>query len=492
MCGKKFKNLYMCFFIVGQLMVLSQIEMPYIPKPKQLQFHESDATECYFGGAKGPGKSRALVEDAKAYALEFAGSDPHLFRENYDILRDTLIKEFKDWTPKELYEFNEQAHEARFRNGSVIKFRYCASYEDALQYDGRSIPYLGIDETQKHLWKSVQQLMTCMRSAKGWPVLFRGTGNPGGIGHAAIRNRYILPTEYGKKKYTDPVTGNLIEFIPANVYDGVLTEVDPAYVRRLENLPEKRKKALLYGDWDIFEGQYFANFGPHMEQEPWKIPPHILQDRAYGSLDYGPGLNGTHSFGFWYVSEEGIPHRLYTVYRQGATASELAEELYDHIGSFYWTSGVFPKRAFCDHNIFNSTRMEQATDGAPVDFLKKKFGGKTEWVPANKNRINGWQTVLDYFSIDNLTGKPKMYYWPVFNSHFAEYFPLLVHNDDRPEDVLRCDIDHVADETRYFLVGIGIQGVAGSAINGKKHKREDINTILREKMERNEIGVIGI
>lgn len=51
------------------------------------------------------------------------------------------------------------------------------------------------------------------------------------------------------------------EFIPALVYDNehIMTH-DADYVARLEALPEDEKKALLYGDWNVFKGQYFKEY----------------------------------------------------------------------------------------------------------------------------------------------------------------------------------------------------------------------------------------
>ena len=47
-------------------------------------------------------------------------------------------------------------------------------------------------------------------------------------------------------------------FIPARVGDNsFLTSADPGYIKRLETLPENEKRALLYGEWDIFEGAVF-------------------------------------------------------------------------------------------------------------------------------------------------------------------------------------------------------------------------------------------
>jgi len=45
------------------------------------------------------------------------------------------------------------------------------------------------------------------------------------------------------------------------IYDNpVLIARDPGYLKRLEALPEAKKQALLFGNWDIFEGQFFEEW----------------------------------------------------------------------------------------------------------------------------------------------------------------------------------------------------------------------------------------
>lgn len=76
------------------------------------------------------------------------------------------------------------------------------------------------------------------------------------------------------------------EYIPATVYDNpALMNNDPAYVQRLEALDETTRKAMLYGDWDAFAGQYFSE---------WRLPKHtsaptLIPDtwRRIICLDYG-------------------------------------------------------------------------------------------------------------------------------------------------------------------------------------------------------------
>ena len=62
-------------------------------------------------------------------------------------------------------------------------------------------------------------------------------------------------------------------------------EKDPNYVKVLENLPEDRKQAMLYGNWDVFDGQFFREFNRNIHViEPFEIP---LEWNRYIAMDYG-------------------------------------------------------------------------------------------------------------------------------------------------------------------------------------------------------------
>ena len=75
-------------------------------------------------------------------------------------------------------------------------------------------------------------------------------------------------------------------FIPSLLSDNsFLTRGDPKYKERLLALPEKEKRALLFGDWNVFDGQYFTEFsGKDHVCEPFEIPSGY---RKYRSRDYG-------------------------------------------------------------------------------------------------------------------------------------------------------------------------------------------------------------
>ena len=79
----------------------------------------------------------------------------------------------------------------------------------------------------------------------------KSSTNPGGVGHKWVKERFI--------DISPPMDKTVIGeqsriFIPSLVTDNsFLMAKDKSYIKRLENLPEKERKALLYGSWDIFE-----------------------------------------------------------------------------------------------------------------------------------------------------------------------------------------------------------------------------------------------
>ena len=60
---------------------------------------------------------------------------------------------------------------------------------------------------------------------------------------------------------------------------------DPEYIKRLKRLSKKDREALLFGNWDIFEGQYFTEWNRDIHViSPFEIPK---EWRRYFVMDYG-------------------------------------------------------------------------------------------------------------------------------------------------------------------------------------------------------------
>ena len=114
-------------------------------------------------------------------------------------------------------------------------------------------------------------LVSRVRGANDFPKQVKSTTNPGGIGHGWVKARFVDRSE-GKPFMGED--GLMRVFIPSLLTDNkFLMEGDPEYGNRLLALPERERRALLNGDWNIFEGQYFTEFDPRRHIiDPFEIP----------------------------------------------------------------------------------------------------------------------------------------------------------------------------------------------------------------------------
>jgi phage terminase large subunit len=422
------------------------ITVDYIPNAKQSLFHSSNADELVYGGAKGGGKSCSLVMEALAYALEYPGAEMYIFRETYDDLEANIIREWKEKVPKELYTYREGKYQATLINGSSVKFRYIQNFADAEGYQGRSMDWIGVDELTKHEERSIQVLLSCLRSPKGYPPRFRGTCNPGGIGHTWVKERYIEATNYGDIIITDSVTGSTIQFIPAKVYDNdVLMKNDPKYVKRLENLPESQKKAFLYGDWDIFEGQYFNEFSRDIHTiDPFVIPEHW---NRYVTFDYGLDMFACL---FIAVDTHENAYAYKEIHQNELIVSDAAKKLKEMSDA-----GIKYKDYFAPPDLWN---RRNDTGKSAFEIFDENGIYLTK---SSNNRIAGWYSVKEYLKVHETkheqTGEvKKTARLKIFKNctNLINYLPQLQYDDKDPNDCATQPhhLTHICDALRYFCV----------------------------------------
>jgi Terminase large subunit, T4likevirus-type, N-terminal len=241
---------------------ITPVDLGYDPFPKQQQFHASPAKYRLFGGAAGPGKSKALLMEAILQAHEHPGANTLLLRRTFSELEQSLLLYFRRDIPRELYKsFNDSKHVVTWHNGSTTRFGYCLAENDVYQYQGAEFLFIGIDELTLFTLRQWQFLTSRNRCPVpgAFPCMAAAT-NPGNIGHAWVKALWIdkqaapgmeNPGEYDPADY---------DFIPARVTDNPIYAADENYLKTLRALPSHLKRAFLDGDWDVFAGQYFDKF----------------------------------------------------------------------------------------------------------------------------------------------------------------------------------------------------------------------------------------
>src|SRR5881396_2668393 len=76
----------------------------YAPFPRQGEFHKSPAKYRLFGGAAGPGKTKALLWEAICQANAYPRVDTLLLRRTFPELESSLLTYFRRDVPRELYK----------------------------------------------------------------------------------------------------------------------------------------------------------------------------------------------------------------------------------------------------------------------------------------------------------------------------------------------------------------------------------------------------
>lgn len=441
------------------------ITFDYAPTVKQQAFHNSIADEALYGGAAGGGKSYAICWDAFMRCLHYPSTHAYLFRRTYPELEMTLVRTMQRIVPKELGTYNAGMHEMRFINGSVAHFCHLSNEgEGLLKYQGAEIHWLYFDELTHFSKAMYDYLRTRLRAEKRLGIVpcVRSASNPGGPGHAWVKQRFVDSTEVGAKVLKMPVKSEvlgktevrLIQYIPATVMDNPYITQD--YVLELEQKPRALREALLLGKWDAFDGQAFPEFvdDPNHYDDgeythvvnPFPIP---LNWTRYVSFDHG--YSRPFSIGVWAVDDEGRVYRYKEYYgcvpgeankglmlTPGEIGQRMAELLEPEFREGIHISGI------ADPAIWDRSR------GMSVEEQIRKVFSGVSFRQGDNTRLPGKMQMHERLKFDE-DGKPMMY---VFNtcSDFIRTIPSLVYDSHKPEDINTEGEDHIYDETRYFLM----------------------------------------
>ena len=425
--------------------VALKISKHYTPFARQQQFHDSPAKYRLFGGAAGPGKTKALLWEAIIQANAVPKSESLLLRRTFPELDMSLLAEFRKYVPRDMYRsYNDQKRTITWWNESTTRFGYCRNEKDVYQYQGAEFLFIGIDELTHFTLKQWQFLTSRNRcNVPGSFPCMAGASNPGNIGHAWVKALWVdkeAPAGMDRPELYDPAE---YEFTRARLDDNPIYANDAAYRRTLELLPSHLRRAFLEGDWSIFAGQYFDIFdvGRHTERpekirlEPWW--PHWI------SIDWGFHHP---SAVYWHAKTPNEPpyHGRVITYREFCTEPErglsptalgqkIAELSKERITEIYLSPDAFA------HRTAEASIAEQLGEALEANGLPRP-------VPADDDRIGGWQWMYQL-----MEGEA----WVISESckKLIANLPTLVR-DEAPheEDIRKVDGDDPADAARYGLV----------------------------------------
>lgn len=424
--------------------------------------------ECLYGGAAGGGKSDALLAEAlrQVHIKNYRGL---ILRKTYQQL-EALVARSREMYPRAFpkAKFNGSGFFWRFPSGATIFFGSMYHEADKHKYQGKPYDFIGFDELTHFTYDQYMYLMSRNRpTGPGTRVYMRATANPGGVGHAWVKSRFIdaappmtpIISEYPirtPENETIYVKRERI-FIPSTVFDNpALLANDPNYIGTLAMLPEAERNALLYGDWASFEGQVFREWRDDPDHyidrlhthviEPFQPPRHWLCWRGF---DFG--YTRPFSVG-WYVADpDGKIYRIRELY--GCTTEPNRgvqmdpQQIAAAIREVETTDPLLAGReiiGIADPSIFDVSR------GTSIADMMSAHPNYITWAPADNTRLAGLQQ-CHYRLRFRADGDPM---FQVFNTctGFIRTIPGLVYDEHKVEDVDTSMEDHIYDEWRYVMM----------------------------------------
>ena len=420
---------------------LVRISEHYSPFPRQAEFHRSAAKYRLFGGAAGPGKTKALLWEAVRQANRYPGVDTLLLRRTFPELESSLLNYFRRDVPRDLYRnYNDSKHVVTWLNGSTTRFGYCRAENDVFQYQGAEFLFIGIDELT--LFTLPQWQFLTSRNRCPVPNTFAnmaGATNPGNIGHAWVKALWIdkrPPPGFERPELYRP---DDYDFIPARLDDNPIYAQDAEYRRTLESLPAHLRRAFLEGDWDVFAGQYFDIFdlGRHtaraeeLGMEEWWP--------RWVSIDWGFEHNAAV---YWHAMSPGRRAVTYREFVQNRLsprmlAQAIAERSVDPYGRRERLDAVF-----LSPDAF-ARRTSEATIAEQLGEVLAK-AGLPQPAPADDDRVGGWMLLYQLLETNG---------WLIAENceELIRTLPLLTRDTANVEDVRKMAGDDAADAARYGL-----------------------------------------
>lgn len=431
----------------------------YVPQPKQLLFHaaaraadfEDNPNEIGFGGARGGGKTHTTFAQV---ALDDCQRIPELkvlflrkvskaATEAIEDLRLSVLRQ----TP---HHFRVQKSTIVFPNKSRIIVGHFAHEKDIDNYLGLEYDIIVVEEATQLSASKIEKIKTCNRSSKeGFRPRMYYTTNPGGVGHQWFKKKFVEPFRKGIETLT--------RFIPSTARDN--KKLNKEYVKTvLEPLTGWLREAWLNGNWDVFAGQFFGNFSYERHVLPVEAMPRPKEQNleVWCSLDYG--------YKHWmmcylFCRFDGIIYCLDELAMRKTLISEYCEHIKEMLGrwnlelgdldNFYAGADVFGKKG----DTGESYADEFAACGVHLR-------------AANTSREQGAGKILQLLGDASLK-QPIEPAVKISSScvKLIETLPVLEHNPDRPNDVLKIDCDDQGeggdDAYDAFRYGVNVTNSTG-------------------------------
>lgn len=432
------------------------ISRGYIPYPWQWKFHAAaraadnvdGPVDVGCGGARGPGKSHAVLSQAALDDCQRVDGLKGLFlrqtgvsaRESFDDLVGKVVRGH--------VTMERVTNVLRFPNGSQILLGGFRTESDIDKFVGIEYDLIIVEELNQLTEEKYTKLRGSLRTSKpNWRPRMYTSFNAGGIGHTFVKERYVLPHRENKETET--------RFVPSTYKENPALNAE--YIEYLESLGGNLGRAWREGDWDLFEGQYFTEWRHVVHVvAPFPVPVTWIK---YRSIDPSgrEGVTSCH----WYALDSSGKAWAYKEYY--CTGRDLDEHAKAIARMSMDEGGITEKYQFT--TIDAAAFADVGYSENVADIFQRN--GVIGLIPGAKERVVGWNAVHTYLRHGkDEAGNAQGPLLRVMSNcvNLARTIPLAQHDENKPEDVAsvrepftdkdgRMGTEHqdAIDDLRYFL-----------------------------------------
>lgn len=384
------------------------------PTPKQWLFLRCPVYEVMYGGAKGGGKTDALLlghviqHNMVHERYEATGQQNRgraiIVRKSFNRLKDIINRAHSIIpiiAPGMLGSWRDQDHLYRCVCGYRLEFGHMEGPQDHQNYQGQEFTWLGVDQAEELPWGQYSYMKLQVRSSD--PLLaktlaVRCSANPLGRYSDWVKRRFIDPAPEGFKVIDEIVkldNGAEIRrertFIPATLADNKW--LPPEYAAELMAAPEHLRRAYLYGDWNVTAGSFFGDvfdpgihviddMGPNEIRIPSNWP--VVRGGDWGARAPACSLWGA-------IDNDGMLIILDELYAPGENPTIWAKKMAKVEEQWGWMTTTFPTSSKLQGFLDPSGFSESTTGGPSVADIC--FENGIGWYPADNDRKTGWVEV---------------------------------------------------------------------------------------------------
>ncbi len=440
--------------------ILKFFEFGYVPIPRGLEFHQAareiESVEGQaivgYGGSRGTAKTHAVIAQV---ALDDC--------QRYPGLSCLYLRKTKSSAKKQLGDIMQKVTGVppkdgvvRFQNGSTITIGGFKDSSQLASIIGIEYDRIIIEDATTIDADSISKILGSLRTAKGIKPIAYMPSNPGSIGHAWYKK--LLYDPYKQKREINT------RFIHAQSGDNPF--IDPGYQIYLNSLVGLLRSIWRDGDFEVAAGQYFTTF----DEDIHVIPPFPIDihQTYWLAMDYG--------YQHWNVALLAcrLGEKTYIV-DEVANRKLLPEQNAANIIAMLGRHGLKPydlHSCVAGHDIW--------AERGNIETIVQQFAkAGLQFTQAKIDRINGAVNILKMLGNPKPTGEethiePTLFIFDRCRG-LIEQLPQMIHDEKRPEDVLKVDADvetgiggdDIFDTLKYLLrEAISGGGYAPSPVAG--------------------------